>query len=1710
MSVGVEGRNAARMGGWVGGVRTRAWVGGVVGYVGSSCGCRGSPQAAVSPGTSLMKLMARAALLLLLLPLLPGTLATPTAKQKESQVRGGGGGEGGGGGGGGGQLAAGWSGDRPVRKVSAPAPSSPSSLPELPTPAIPRPLPLPPQAAVHAARTKRSITHHTRRLHAPSSPNANTHRGRRFRPTHTGTPPQTKSLRRSRTRPTPDRRAKNNKRHKKERRKKKVVSAARPAGVGDTARASYVISDITDANQQKQQKEAPFLSPPARSSDYSQTPRNSSNFDGRPGDGKTGEAARPLNQATLKSLTSRHNGIIDSDTIVKDGQIFHRHDAREDRRGKSRGQSRRRHARRGDQLAILDETFQRDVGHRGMVDPTSYFTAEALNRGGHSQTRVAGNMRGVDGSAVTLSRGKVTQAAVILGENSSSRAQVTDHHGADDPVLASTVGADQRGGSADARARAPDAATTHAQIEFTPTSHYETELGEHGTASALSTPDGESTIATLGGQAKRGSYLGTAHSSTLQENYPPHHAQPSFENEGTQEQNAKNISHVLMDMSDMVDSIMETVHQPDLPQKAAHLPPDTHRTRPETKVVPAKEGLVGGNGDPPKESEIGRVSQQEYQEQERGGSQVVPQAAGQVDSAAYYQGQRGTPPEGSDWNGLSEDYRYNPSMYYNFDYPTDYRTTIDYDAPYLDLDPKVFHVQPLELDLNTLYPTPAPPVPRPHPDQTEGHSPAVVHQLQTTTPALPQYQFVSAPDQPNIPDYSHSPDHSQPDIPDYSHFPDQLDIPDYSHSPDHSQPDIPDYSYSPDHSQPDIPDYSHSPDHFQPDIPDYSRSPDQPDIPDYSHSPDHSQPDIPDYSHSPDHSQPDIPDYSHSPDHSQPDIPDYSHSPDHSQPDIPDYSHSPDHSQPDIPDYSHSPDHSQPEYSHSPDYSQPDIPDYSHSPDQPNIPDYSHSPDHSQPNIPDYSHSPDYSQPDIPDYSHSPDQPNIPDYSHSPDHSQPNIPDYSHSPDYSQPDIPDYSHSPDQPDIPDYSHSPDHSQPDIPDYSHSPDHSQPDIPDYSHSPDHSQPDIPDYSHSPDYSQPDIPDYSRSPDQPNIPDYSHSPDHSQPDIPDYSHSPDYSQPDIPDYSQPNIPDYSHSPDQPHIPDYSQPDIPDYSHSPYHSQPHIPDYSHSPDQSNIPDYSHSSGHSQPHVPQYSHSSDWSNTPDYSHPPDHSQPNIPDYFQDLNQSHILDYSQPDIPYYSDLPDHSQPDIPDYTQPDVPDYSHSPDHSQPDIPYYSQSHTPDYSHSPDHSQPSISDSQTPDQLPISHQSRIPYTSQPHVPDQPRVAGQFDTPPHVSTPGLPYTSDPLPDHVIPDYSRTPDHIPDYSPTPDQPHIPDYSQSPGRPLTPDHHTPHQPSVPASFPSPQQHYGPGSLPTPEHSPAQPSYSDQRETNQPSIPRPSGSGVFGAAGGGRDGMGSVQTMAMGVPLVPGEPGSSQILPNGEGGPILNVITMPVNHGMDTSVMQRRPGAPIQPGQNIPGAPGYKIPAGFRGRIILGHVMPAEGSSRFQLEDFNTQMHLTPQSPASGTVFASVSSPQASQRLTSEGGLPGVHVTLGGGDHRQQYRAHGQHPSMRGDQRYATDHRQWDTDPAARHVKPSHRGQPGATLESDWQNGRGRASVSSTVGSWNRNPTNMPSKSWNGRHISQQQEEPCTYITIVCRVMVDNLGNRRQCRPSYNRHC
>lgn len=251
-----------------------------------------------------------------------------------------------------------------------------------------------------------------------------------------------------------------------------------------------------------------------------------------------------------------------------------------------------------------------------------------------------------------------------------------------------------------------------------------------------------------------------------------------------------------------------------------------------------------------------------------------------------------------------------------------------------------------------------------------------------------------------------------------------------------------------------------------------------------------------------------------------------------------------------------------------------------------------------------------------------------------------------------------------------------------------------------------------------------------------------------------------------------------------------------------------------------------------------------------------------------------------------------------------------------------------------------------------------------------------------------------------------------------------------------------------------------------------------------------------------MPMGIPIVPGEPGSTQTLPNGRDGPTLNVITMGQGQRMKTSLMQQ-PGIYIQAGEKIPGAPGYSIPPGFRGRVILGQSSPAGASSQRMVQGFNTHLSLTSQSPGSDRVFASVTGPHASRQLTSEGGVPGLHVTLGGSEgHRprhqdpQQYSSSDDYHTGRG--RGTSGQGTW-TGSQSGHTRPSHRGQ---------QSGRGRPFTSSTSSS--RGRTSQPSRSrgtsWNGRQSSPQNGRKCGYFKIVCMVVIDNAGQQRKCQPSY----
>ncbi|CAL4144075.1 unnamed protein product [Meganyctiphanes norvegica] len=132
-----------------------------------------------------------------------------------------------------------------------------------------------------------------------------------------------------------------------------------------------------------------------------------------------------------------------------------------------------------------------------------------------------------------------------------------------------------------------------------------------------------------------------------------------------------------------------------------------------------------------------------------------------------------------------------------------------------------------------------------------------------------------------------------------------------------------------------------------------------------------------------------------------------------------------------------------------------------------------------------------------------------------------------------------------------------------------------------------------------------------------------------------------------------------------------------------------------------------------------------------------------------------------------------------------------------------------------------------------------------------------------------------------------------------------------------------------------------------------------------------------LGTRETLA---PVSPGKPDVNVVFANKMGGEV------------DQSLLYQRPGKPIQPGEMIPGAPGYRVPAGFRGRVILGHNLPTQAESRKVVQGFNTHVKLSPQNPPSNMpIFASVSGPEASQFLPGSENRQGLHVTLSNGGYQ-----------------------------------------------------------------------------------------------------------------------
>ncbi|KAG7172074.1 hypothetical protein Hamer_G001067, partial [Homarus americanus] len=438
-----------------------------------------------------------------------------------------------------------------------------------------------------------------------------------------------------------------------------------------------------------------------------------------------------------------------------------------------------------------------------------------------------------------------------------------------------------------------------------------------------------------------------------------------------------------------------------------------------------------------------------------------------------------------------------------------------------------------------------------------------------------------------------------------------------------------------------------------------------------------------------------------------------------------------------------------------------------------------------------------------------------------------------------------------------------------------------------------------------------------------------------------------------------------------------------------------------------------------------------------------------------------------------------------------------------------------------------TPQHLPIEDPHFPP--PQPHITPQhlPTEDPHFPPQPHITPQHLPIED---PHFPPPQPHITPQHLPTEDPhfPPPQPHIPSqHLHREGPHVTPPElHTP----VPDSLPRVETH-----MPATHRQEVEGGYESRGSASQPES-RP---WMIEAAAGSVHQTDVVEDMTS-VPLVPASPGGSVTLPGTTGGPIVNVMTMPASHTIrNSSLLAQRPGTPIHPGEKIPGAPGYRVPPGFRGHVILGHDLPVEADSRRVVEGFNTHVRLTPQGSLSNTVYASVGGLEASQSLR-EDEAPGVHVTLSGGGQSQSpgtpsVATHssltssiplgGSTASMQTSP--GRQHRpssQWKTsnmgssNPALTHSPMRARPRPephpdmmtwssgrGGLLPGKSWDGAGRGNVGTPRKSWSQTWSSSSSnKSWGSG--DQRHPSMCVYFTINCQVVYSPYQQSEVCKPSY----
>ncbi|KAK4326667.1 hypothetical protein Pmani_002826 [Petrolisthes manimaculis] len=465
------------------------------------------------------------------------------------------------------------------------------------------------------------------------------------------------------------------------------------------------------------------------------------------------------------------------ETIVKDGKVFYRYDAggvgteedsREHRRHSGsdgreddiQSQSKRSH---DSQSPSIDDGYNRPdnipVDILGYINsgtdiPNNYVSAQAHTiaspDGGLSHAVVTGNMPGTTGMATAGHGNQRAEAWVHTGPHAVSRAQVSSPPGT--TQLTAEVNAIPDGSIADAWADAPSGGTTHTHMDFSPDTH---DYPTHGLASAIVTPEGGSTLASLGGEAgQQGSYFGSAISaSSSQSQQQPNSTHTSLTHiggNGSSQTHSGEEIHDIHDESqptvelshDMLGSIMEVVHQPQMVPEVAALPP------PPPPFVMDRDGVLGGSGTPPRENEVEQVPQTSMEEGVDGHPNRV--GGGQVGEVTYFKGELGPSPE-------LDDLPPQPQYYDHYDYysgiPSDGMQYYDPnnldgpDTPYFEMGHEIFPVGPLHPVPELSFSTPSPAdlytditfsTPSPPPSVTNTpDSPILVHQAYTTIAYLP-------------------------------------------------------------------------------------------------------------------------------------------------------------------------------------------------------------------------------------------------------------------------------------------------------------------------------------------------------------------------------------------------------------------------------------------------------------------------------------------------------------------------------------------------------------------------------------------------------------------------------------------------------------------------------------------------------------------------------------------------------------------------------------------------------------------------------------------------------------------------------------------------------------------------------------------------------------------------------------------------------------